>query len=416
MPNNNQISNYTANTLPSLSFSEISQPEALSTLTEISNVSSTPGLNTFLTLPESDYSAALTLRSLSLQEKHSENFTPETPQRERWLSAPPEMSSRFISAEHSAEMRLPMPENRAPLSLLPGPDAQPSQSWRRSTQAERMRLHVPHAAASSQLAGLQPASAITDMPPITNIAQAMVIRKLDKNQARQIDINKISFSANIIRHVNFYQLNFSNLNNLITESKLAQFTKNKHAVVITGYSGLSYNKQRTNDTASDWERVQNTLRMIYDNAVEKHGKEKVVIICGGTSDKGICDLSADIAAEKKLHILGIASSQAVNYQCLSTKYTIVFVINSESWEVPGSDGVSLIAKMAANNTLLNRTGEFHAIEGGEVTVSELNAARASGVEPTLHLGYAADPEQIKKRTKPGFDPHPVRTWYDANKQ
>ena len=420
MPNNNQISNYTANTLPSISLSEVSEPGTLSILTEISNVSLTLPENNFLTLPASDYAAALTLRSLSLQEKNSDNFIQDIPSRERWLSAPSEISSELIGVERAAEMSLSMPESRDLMSLMPASAEQCSQSWRSSTHAERMRKQkdVPHSVAqnSSSLPASGQASATTDAPTLTNISPALVIKKLDKNQAPQIDINKISFTANIIRHANFYQLNFSKLNNQISERKLEQLTKNKHAVVITGYSGLSYNKQRTNDAASDWERVQDTLRMIYDNAVEKHGKEKIVIICGGTSDDGICDLSADIAAEKKLRIFGIASSQAVNYQCLSAKYTMVFVINGETWEVPGSDGVSLFAKMAVSNALLNRTGELHAIEGGEVTVSELNAARASGVEPNLHLGYAADPEQIKKRTKPGFDPHPVRTWYNANKR
>lgn len=430
MPNNNQISHYTSNTLPVISFSEISQPATFSAITHVSNVSLPPADTHYLTPPGNDYSLALTLRSLSLQEKNSDNFIQEMPQRERWLSAPAEIPSRLISAEGITELALTMQNINDAFPLQPEPVTQQLQPRQGLTLAERMNQQrnavLPQARLAQQssgsglsgamLAGREARSPGSERAPAPAMSPASVIRKLDDNKARQIDINKINFTANTIRHSNFYQMNFADLDNEITARKAEQFVRNKHVVVIAGNSGMSYSKVPAGGAASAWERVQDGLRMVYDNAIAKYGKDKVIILCGGTSDNGICDLSADIAAEKKLRIFGVTSSQAVNYQCLSVKYSMIFVMQSETWEVPGSDGISLMAKMAANNPQLNQTGEFHAFEGGEVTVSELNAARALGVEPHLHLGYASDPEQLRKRTKPGFDPHPVRSWYNANQK
>ncbi len=430
MPNNNQITHYLPATLPSISFSEPLQPATFSAITQVSNVSLPPADTHYLTPPDNDYSVALTLRSLSLQEKNSDNFIQEMPQRERWLSVPAEMPSRLISAQGIAELAQTMQNINDSFPLQPASATQQLPPRQGLTLAERMnkqrdaalpQAHLAHQRSGSGLsaairAGREAKSPGAERSPAPGMSPAFVIRKLDDNKATQIDVNKINFTANTIRHRNFYQMDFTHLNNEITERKTEKFIKNKHVVVIAGNSGMSYSKVAEGGAASDWERVQDGLRMVYDNAIVKYGKDKVIILCGGTSDNGICDLSADIAAEKKLRIFGLTSSQAVNYQCLSIKYSMIFVMQSETWEVPGSDGISLMAKMAANNPQLNQTGEFHAFEGGEVTVSELNAARALGVEPHLHLGYAADPEQIRKRTKPGFDPHPVRSWYNANQK
>lgn len=422
MPNN-QISHCPPATLPSISFSAPPEPATFSAITQVSNLPLPPADTHYLKPPGNDYSLALTLRSLSLQEKHSDNFIQEMPQRERWLSAPAEMPSRLVSAEGIAELARTMQNINNSFPLQPS-----SASQQGLTLAERMNKQRDAARPQANLvqqssgfsaeitAGRAAKSSGPERSPPPAMSPASVIKKLNDNKAPQLDVNKVNFTANIIRHRNFYQMDFTNLNNEITERKIEKFIKNKHVVVIAGNSGMSYSKISEGGAASDWERVQDGLRMVYDTAIGKYGKEKVIILCGGTSDNGICDLSADIAAEKKLRILGLTSSQAINYQCLSVKYSMIFVMQSETWEVPGSDGISLMARMAANHPQRNQTGEFHAFEGGEVTVSELKAARALGVEPHLHLGYAAAPEQISKRTKPGFDPHPVRSWYNASQK
>ncbi|MFS2222447.1 hypothetical protein [Pantoea sp. B65] len=302
-----------------------------------------------------------------------------------------------------------------PQSRISYANAMTKQPWQQLSQNQQPALNAPEHRPSALSQRKRMSEAIkANQAASLPYPDSIALSKLSAGEAGTMDINQLNITSALIKHPNFYSLNFSKLNNHHTSEKIDNYTANKHIVVITGNSGMSYNKNSVGNQLSDMEKVKNELRQIYDHAIEKSAqgsKDKILIACGGTVDGGICNLAAEIAAEKNLTIFGITSSQAVDYQCLSDRYHKVFVIKNETWEVPGQDGISLFARMAANKAELNRTGEMHAIEGGEITVRELKDAGKLGVKPVLHLGFAADPAQISKRQHtPGFDPTPVSTW------
>lgn len=190
------------------------------------------------------------------------------------------------------------------------------------------------------------------------------------------------------------------------KNRLDEITKEKHVMVFSGFSGLGYN-----DVLS----LKNKLSSILDDAVDQHGVDHLLVVCGATTE-GIGEVYS-IAGKKGIPTLGIVSEHAKTYDSISKDCEQVVYVDdpAQTWQVLDGEGKSYMAYVATTNATLSRTGEFFAFGGGDVTLSELKEAYGKGVEIKIHSEFEPNAEKaaVRLEKNPGKDLTPVRTAFNS---
>lgn len=175
--------------------------------------------------------------------------------------------------------------------------------------------------------------------------------------------------------------------------QLDALRQDKHVLVFAGFS-RHYKEPET---------LQAQLGALLDAAVARHGAQKLLVVAGAT--EGGIGAVYPLARAREIAVAGIVSAQAQGQGWTSPhcpEQAIVYVpTEGGSWEVRNADGQSYMVDIATGG------GEFIALGGGMVTLSELKEARERGVETRVFAEFepAAPP--------PEGDPTPVRSYWQT---
>ncbi|PXX54018.1 hypothetical protein SAMN05660489_05848 [Pseudomonas sp. LAMO17WK12:I10] len=188
----------------------------------------------------------------------------------------------------------------------------------------------------------------------------------------------------------------------LTAARLDKHTEGKHVMVFSGFSALEYKSP---------ELLNSKLNQILDAAENKYGVNGLLVVAGATTD-GIGAVYK-IAQERGIATLGIVSERADNGAASISPHCqeVVFVPDPKgSWKVLDAAGASYMTHVA------RKDGVFHALGGGQVTLSELREAQELGI-PTFVMSEFEPDEQrlaVRRQTEPDVDLTPLKTaWQEA---
>lgn len=178
-------------------------------------------------------------------------------------------------------------------------------------------------------------------------------------------------------------------------AELDKRTNGKFVYIPIGNSGKGYAKEQQQE-------LKDNIRSDIKAYVEKHGKDNVLVLTGGTPE-GV-GISAEIAKEEGVETLGVVSEKAENQTSRFCDH-VLFVKDPEStWKVlsPGGESYTVMAaKLAKKNGLGSL---IKAYGGGEVTKSELIEAHDNRIQTEIDVHY--NPENPDH-------PTPVRDWLNS---
>ncbi len=187
------------------------------------------------------------------------------------------------------------------------------------------------------------------------------------------------------------------------KKRLDTLIQGKYVLVFSGFSGSA--------GYADPELFTNKLKSILQNAVKEHGYNNLLVVAGATSS-GIGEVYK-IAEEMEIRTLGIVSEQAKKHpkDISPSCNDVVYIPDPENnWKVLYEEKEEKKSYMVY---VCKDKGEFYALGGGDVAVSELIEAESSEIKTTVLKfdRHPTDTESILKEN-PEADPHPVNTYYD----
>ncbi|ATW33821.1 hypothetical protein [Candidatus Williamhamiltonella defendens] len=195
------------------------------------------------------------------------------------------------------------------------------------------------------------------------------------------------------------------------KNKLDETTRQKHVMVFSGFSELDY---------KDVDALETKITSILEDAIKTHSLDKLIVVAGATGD-GIGRVY-QIAKTLNIRTIGIVSEEAKKYYSNFPYCDEVFFVNdpNETWKVLDEGGKSYMVYVATKKEDIHRTGEFLVFGGGQVTVSELEEAKALGndnIKTAIYADFEPSPERLEARRQksPGLDLTPIMTQYGNQK-
>lgn len=184
------------------------------------------------------------------------------------------------------------------------------------------------------------------------------------------------------------------------KKELDLITQNKHIMVFSGFSALGY---------KNIDLLKKTIGIELKRAIHVYGKDLLCVVAGATSD-GI-GIVYDLAKEMKISTLGIVSEQAKGHESPNCDKVVYVPDPDKTWKVLDVTGSSYMVYVATPKDNISRTGEFIALGGGHVTLSELNEAKRLKLFVKVYPNFKPDPKENSIKNNPKVDLTPVKNVY-----
>ncbi|EAN4380549.1 hypothetical protein DRE45_21375 [Salmonella enterica subsp. enterica] len=184
------------------------------------------------------------------------------------------------------------------------------------------------------------------------------------------------------------------------KKELDLITQNKHVMVFSGFSALGY---------ENIELLKKTIKLELKRAINVYGEDLLCVVAGATSE-GI-GIVYDLAKEMKISTLGIVSEQAKGHESPNCDKVVYVPDPEKTWKVLDVTGNSYMVYVATQKDNISRTGEFIALGGGNVTLSELNEAKRLNLFVKVYPNFKPDSQKISIKNNPKVDLTPVKNVY-----
>ncbi|CRL45532.1 hypothetical protein SGGMMB4_03330 [Sodalis glossinidius str. 'morsitans'] len=150
--------------------------------------------------------------------------------------------------------------------------------------------------------------------------------------------------------------------------KIDNITRNKHVMVFSGFSFLGYH---------DEQALVDKFKHIIFRAIVQYGIGNLCVGAGATREA--IGKVYELAKEKGIQTLGRVSEQARESTSLSEHCDECIFISDPmaSWQVRDPEGNSYMVYLDTDKAVIQRTGEFLAFGGGQITSRLKNLKRLS---------------------------------------